>query len=208
MKKKVSLFAFVALISLLLLGINTTRAFTIEPSSGDFAPGVVETFDIVASPDGDYSEVYIRIKTTGAIVNYVDSEDTNMIVLGACNAEGAKLQNGASDQEFEVCVNVSKLSGDFEQGDDLGKLTLQSIDDDGNAVTIESQDGNGYALNGETDPVEGILASYAFGDVEVAPIALPDTAISDYFPLSGLVGVAFFGSFITAPFGVKQKTFS
>lgn len=177
---------------ILTLSSMSVDAFNIVPNEGDYAAGVVETFDIVADPDGDYSEVYIRMKVTGAIVNYVDPQTGDIIVLGACNAEGAKLQNGSTDQEFEICVNVSKLSGDFEEGDNIGQLTLQSIDEEGNAVTIVSQDGNGYALNGETDPVSGTLASYAFGDVEAAPIVLPATAITDYIPVQGIVGVAFF----------------
>lgn len=170
--------------------VRPAYAFVLDPSTGEYATGVVETFELVAKPTGDYSEAYVRLKTKGAIVNYVDPDSTDIVVLGACNADGAKLLPTDNEDEFQICINISKLSGDLVDGDSLGKLTLQSISEDGNVVTVVAESGSGYAINGDTDPVTGNLGSFAFGNVTVPPDTLPETGLLDLVPVQGLLGLA------------------
>jgi hypothetical protein len=139
------------LISIILLGIallisQKSKAFTLSPASGTFAPNTTQTIEIRAS-NTTTNAVEIKITATNfTVLSFTDG--SGMLGLGTC----------AGNTKFtatSVCVDVASTGGNFTSGQVLGTLTVR-----GNAAgtaTLAAGAGSQYA-NGTA--VTGTLGTY------------------------------------------------
>ncbi|GAB4284184.1 MAG: hypothetical protein Kow0081_1240 [Candidatus Dojkabacteria bacterium] len=131
---------------------NTSRAFTLNPSSGNLADGT--TIQIIADPGGFSAQaVSVHIDVAGMTVSSFTqgADGNNSLSLGDCPGGGSFTSNS-------VCFAYSRTSGTISPGEILGSFTVSNVT---NGATVTALSESEYLnSDNETQAVTGQIGSF------------------------------------------------
>jgi hypothetical protein len=143
-------------------------AVSIVPSSGSFAPGSTQTFQILASPPAGQNAVALRLSVTGMTITGFTDPSGVIAVTGDCTGS-------VKYTSTQVCVSMAKTT-DFQSGDPLGTFTA-TIASTGSASIVKDA-GTEYSDGVGTTASTGTGGTYTISTSGSGGTTLPNTSSS------------------------------
>ena len=204
------IFTLLSVIITSLAFASSVNAMSLSPSSGNFPSSQNKVITLKSTYSEPHSAVQIRLTVNNAKVTNYTSPGGSVLPIGTCDANGASFR-AVSSTRYEVCVNLASTAGEFSSGSSLGSITLAALNASGGTFSITGDSDNGYLLDDDSlEPATGNLGSYNFtvsnSSTNPQVSTLPNTAISDYLPERGILGIAIFATGIIS-FAIAIKVF-
>lgn len=186
MKKFFTFIAFTVIFFILSTG--TASAITLSPSDGIFPVSENKTISILSATTSNMVQLRLTINNA-KVVNYSPPGGPTLSI-GVCDGQ-ANSTRSISATKYEVCIDIVSTGSPITSGASLGTVTVASLSSTGGDFTIEGGANNGYQVNNALEESTGVLGEYTFGAQTGNSITvLPNTALTDYMPSQGLLGVA------------------